>query len=83
MEHNLRTMTRAMVTLGRVFAAGFLLHAATLSAAPPDQPTQLRMNHADNPLGIDTPKPQFGWIVNDPDRNETQTMCITIRKPRP
>ena len=62
-----------LFTLGRVFTGSLLLFTAILNAAPPGQPSLLRVNHADNPLGIDTPNPLFGWIVNDPDRNETQT----------
>ena len=45
---------------------------ATHSAAP-ESPTGLLVNYARNPHGIDTPRPLFSWIVNDPDRGEVQT----------
>ena len=67
-----------MMALWKTFTVGFLLLAVSLKAAPPDQPNRLRVNHAENPLGIDTPKPLFGWIVNDPRRNETQTAYQVI-----
>jgi hypothetical protein len=34
--------------------------------AVPEPPTDLRVNGADQPLGIDMPNPLFSWIVRDP-----------------
>lgn len=67
-----------MISLCKTFAASFLLLSGSLNAAAPSQPTGLRVNHAENPLGIDTPKPLFGWMVNDPGRNEIQTAYQVI-----
>ena len=71
-------MKTGLVPIVRIFTVGFLFLTALVNAAPPGQPTRLRVNHADNPLGIDTPTPRFGWIVNDEDRNETQTAYQVI-----
>jgi len=54
----------------------FLLFLAVTSIAngtAPDAPTGLRTNYATNPVGIDTSKPLFSWLVNDSDRDEVQT----------
>ncbi len=47
---------------------------ATLAAcaSPPFPPTDLRVNDAVSPVGIDA-APYFGWYVNDPDADEIQT----------
>ena len=38
----------------------------------PDAPTGLTVDDDAAPLAV-TDAPAFGWVVNDPDRNETQT----------
>jgi len=48
------------------------LVASWASGALPQSPTGLSVNHASNPIGLDTPKPFFGWMPNDPDRGEFQ-----------
>ncbi|MEO8616857.1 MAG: family 78 glycoside hydrolase catalytic domain [Luteolibacter sp.] len=55
---------------------GTLLLAATLvpvHAAPPAAPTKTQLIDFFEQLGINTPTPRFGWVVNDPDRGEKQT----------
>ena len=52
--------------------------AISLSAASPDVPSELKVNHLVNPLGIDTANPRFSWIVNDTDRGENQTAYQVI-----
>ena len=42
-------------------------------AATPQAPTELRTCYTKDPLGIDTPKPVFGWIVNDTERGAVQS----------
>lgn len=49
-----------------------VLSVAALHAAPPQAPTHLRINDAENPIGIAL-TPFFGWRVNDPDPNEVQS----------
>ena len=41
--------------------------------APPLAPNQARLIDFFEQLGIDTPFPRFGWVVNDIDREERQT----------
>jgi len=43
-----------------------------LYALSPNAPDHLRSCDKDNPVGTDD-KPYFGWYVNDPDDNESQT----------
>lgn len=42
-------------------------------AAVPDAPTGLLVNGIRNPQAIDIASPSFSWIMNDPDRGETQS----------
>ncbi|MEO8616856.1 MAG: family 78 glycoside hydrolase catalytic domain [Luteolibacter sp.] len=44
-----------------------------LQAAPPTVPTNTRLVDFFEQMGVDTPTPRFGWVVNDPDRGEKQT----------
>jgi alpha-L-rhamnosidase len=48
-----------------------ILLLLTLPAAA--SPVQLRTNHLTNPIGIDTPKPQFAWQNNATTPNWTQS----------
>ena len=50
-----------------------LLLLSAAQGAVPDPPTDLSINYTKNPLGIDTPKPLFGWKLNDADKGEVQT----------
>ena len=54
-----------------LFLICFLTRVA-LGAAP-EPPAGLLTNYTKNPLGIDTLKPTFSYIVNDPDRGEVQS----------
>jgi alpha-L-rhamnosidase len=58
-----------------VIAAAFVASGSTMQAAstnrPPGAPTGLTVDDDAAPLAV-TGAPQFGWIVNDPDRNATQ-----------
>src|SRR5205823_7028317 len=44
--------------------------ASSFAAA---SPIQLRTNHLTNPIGIDSPKPQFSWQSNATTPNWTQS----------
>lgn len=56
----------------RLFSAVFSLLISPLSAAPPDGPTNLRVNDVENPVGTGSGI-WFGWHVNDPDPDEIQS----------
>lgn len=47
--------------------------ACVAAATPPGSPTETRLADSFSQLGIDTATPHFGWVVNDTDREETQT----------
>ena len=38
-------------------------------------PSDLKCESLRNPLGIDVPRPRFSWLLESPDRGETQTAC--------
>ena len=56
-----------------------MIHAllATLLLAPLAalalEPTSLKTEFLENPLGLDTAKPRFSWIVADPAEGAKQT----------
>ena len=50
-----------------------LLMPGILFSAVPDMPRNLRVESCVDPLGIDNPRPRFGWILQDPDRGEVQS----------
>ena len=54
----------ALITIG-------LLRA--VAAASPEPPTETRVLDSFSQLGVDTPAPRFGWVVNDHGRGEVQT----------
>ena len=56
----------------KIVGVFFILLTCFAQGAVPGPPTDLRVNNASQPLGIDTPNPLFSWIVHDPDRNEVQ-----------
>lgn len=43
------------------------------SALPPEAPTGLLVNGIEGPQAIDLTPPSFSWVMNDPDRGESQT----------
>ncbi|MDQ1476579.1 MAG: alpha-L-rhamnosidase [Actinomycetota bacterium] len=68
-------MRRAAI-VAAVIAVGFVstgsaMPGPTASDHPPAAPTGLTVGDDPAPLAVTGP-PAFGWIVNDPDRNETQ-----------
>ena len=56
-----------------IFKTVLFLFSGFVYGAAPTAPTELSTNYASNPLGIDTPKAVFGWVVNDADRGEVQS----------
>ncbi len=65
---------RVMVAALVVFATTTGVTAAKASGndRPPGAPTLLTVDDAAAPLAVEG-APQFGWVVNDPDRGEVQT----------
>ena len=51
----------------------FTLVLATGCFAGPLQPTRLRVEYMDKPLGIDVARPRFSWALEHTDRAEHQT----------
>lgn len=49
-----------------------VMNTVVAGAAPPEGPTNLRVNDAVNPVGVGA-TPYFGWHVNDADPDEIQT----------
>ena len=41
----------------------------------PSAPSALKCESLRNPLGIDVPRPRFSWLLESPERGETQTAC--------
>ena len=60
----LQTLLAVLISTGRAWMA---------TAAPPAAPTETRLIDSFSQLGIDTATPRFGWVVNDPDRQEVQS----------
>jgi hypothetical protein len=56
MKHSLK-MKPAFSLLAALLVAPLTVHAI--------EPTSLKTEFLDNPLGIDTAKPRFSWIVED------------------
>lgn len=50
-----------------------LLMCVLSQAASPGAPTGLKVTDSYEQLGLDRAAPRFGWVVNDADRNETQS----------
>jgi len=73
-EHGWRLRQRS-VAVGIVVAIAFVASGSALPAEsgnhPPGAPTGLSVDDDVAPLAV-TGAPEFGWIVNDPDRGETQ-----------
>ncbi|HEV7524312.1 MAG TPA: family 78 glycoside hydrolase catalytic domain, partial [Acidimicrobiia bacterium] len=63
------------VVVGALTVITFVTSGAAMPASstdhPPAAPTGLTVDDDAAPLAVTGP-PEFGWIVNDPDRNETQ-----------
>ena len=66
-----------------MFAGLAMTYLASTSVAAPLQPTQARIIDNFEQLGIDTPAPRFGWVVNDPARGAVQSayQIIVARSP--
>ncbi|MFP4500970.1 MAG: family 78 glycoside hydrolase catalytic domain [Candidatus Hydrogenedentota bacterium] len=59
-----------------IFGAFFLLAAVSAAAADTlPAPAHLRTEYLANPLGIDTPRPRFGWWMDHPESNQRQAAC--------
>ncbi len=50
----------------------FAMASMTLAAAPP-APVSLRVEHLENPLGIDAANPRFSWVLPQYGRDQRQT----------
>jgi len=61
-----------------VLPAALALIANSSFAAAPDAPSGLLVNGIMNPQAIDVTSPAFSWIMNDPDRGETQSACRVV-----
>jgi alpha-L-rhamnosidase len=61
----------AVIAIGLV-ATGSAMPGPSASDHPPGAPSGLTVDDDPAPLAV-TGAPAFGWIVNDPDRGETQT----------
>jgi alpha-L-rhamnosidase len=62
-----RTVLRALLALL------CMVLSTSCNAAGPQAPSGLLCELRSNPVGIEDLKPDFSWIVNDPDPEETQT----------
>jgi alpha-L-rhamnosidase len=51
----------------------FVFACCSVWASAPGSPGNPRIIDSFSQLGVDSPTPRFGWIVNDPDRNERQS----------
>ncbi len=61
-----------MPRLSQTFA--FLLLVAVASAQSADlNPTRLRTDYRDNPLGVDAPAPRLSWILESSQRTQSQS----------
>ena len=70
-------MSTSTITTARVILIATSLLTVPLAAASPPagtlKPTQLRCEHAKDPLGIDVPTPRLSWQVESRQRGERQT----------
>ncbi|MCU1464721.1 MAG: alpha-L-rhamnosidase domain protein [Actinomycetia bacterium] len=64
------TIVAAVIAVGFV-STGSAMPGPTASDHPPTAPTGLTVDDDPAPLAVTGP-PAFGWVVNDPDRNESQ-----------
>jgi alpha-L-rhamnosidase len=58
-------------TCSLLLLSGGLATAAPV--APPPAPVDLRCEYLTRPMGVDTPKPRFSWLLNWPGRGEHQS----------
>ena len=68
-------MTRSL-TLFALFAVCLLLGAAGCCLRAPVaamQPTELRCEYSEEPLGVDSPQPRLSWVLQSAQRGEVQT----------
>jgi alpha-L-rhamnosidase len=68
---NLRKLLTIGTVVGVVWATAGSASPAPSTDHPPGAPTRLTVDDDPAPLAV-TGAPAFGWMVNDPDRGETQ-----------
>lgn len=73
----MQKMKKSLVFILSLSMMGTMItNTAIVSAqgdSAPQAPTGLMINQSNEPLGVETASPVFSWVVNDLDKNETQT----------
>lgn len=73
MKNNSNPRTAILFTLTLVLVLSTVGSPSIVVGAAPTAPTGLLCELSSNPLGIEDLTPELGWVVNDPDKDETQT----------
>ena len=60
-------------TLVCVGALGISASCSYTPAPPKEDPTELKLNLLENPMGVKKDELSFGWVMNDNDMDEVQT----------
>jgi alpha-L-rhamnosidase len=66
-----------------VIAAGAAVLRAAEAPAGPLAPVELRCEYLENPLGIDTPRPRFFWVLAHAERGQRQSACRILVSTKP